>query len=55
MRSGFFICRTLFTRADITNSRHMVNNQSISLLSNINRLKIARNQIWQVTRQIAFI
>lgn len=33
----------------------VVNNQSISLLSNINRLKIARTQIWQITRQIAFI
>lgn len=51
----FFICRTLCTRTDSTNSGHVVNNQSISLLSNINRLKIARTQIWQITRQIAFI
>lgn len=38
----FFIRRTLCTRTDSTNSGHVVNNQSISLLSNIDRLKIAR-------------
>lgn len=55
MRSCFFICRASFTRTDSIDGRHVVNNQSISLFSNINRLKIARDQIWQITRQIAFI
>lgn len=52
---AFSFCSTLFTRTDSIDGRHMVNNQAISLFPNINRLEIARNQIWQITRQIAFI